>query len=157
MHTPPPEPTAVIEPAERLSSDALTERVSLSVRGIRPTPSELDEVAADPARLETLVDEWMLTPEFAETVRDLHAEIWGLRIDGEDQWPPAGPVADRTPAELAESLNEEPLRLVEDVVMAGRPYTDVLTRTDVVADEISALVNGIDRETGEGWTPGVYT
>jgi hypothetical protein len=142
---------------ERLSSDALTERVSLMVRGVRPTAAELDLAAADPTALASLVDTWMLTPEFGETVRDMHAEMWGLRIDGEDQWPPTGPAAVYTQAELAASLGEEPLMHVEDVITSGRPYTDVLLSGEIMADEIVSVVNGVEREPGEGWTHGHYT
>jgi hypothetical protein len=150
-------PGSTAEPVERLSSDALTVRVSMALRGLRPTVAELDQVRADPAALSGLVDTWMTTPEFGATVRDMHSEMWGLRIDGEDQPPPIGPLATYTQAEIASSLEEEPLKLVEDVVLNSRPYTDVLLSPDMLADEITGTAWPIDREPGEGWTHGQWT
>ncbi len=152
-HDPEPPPVTPAPPPEvaRLSSDALTERVSMAVRGLRPTIAELDR-ASDPAGLEALVDVWLSTPEFGAMLRDLHADAWGLRIDGEEQWPPVGPLAKFSQADLATSLGEEPLKLVEDVVMSGRPYTDILLTNELMADEIVELANPITREAGEGWT-----
>ena len=59
------EPTSVsVDTASPMELQALTEleaprllrRLSLDLRGVLPTPGELDQVAADPAALETLRD-----------------------------------------------------------------------------------------------------
>src|SRR5258706_6285730 len=84
-HTAPPEPDGggdptsptivYLQPVEHLS------RASLALRGVRPSLDELHEVAADPTRLSAIVDRYLDTPEFAETIKDLHNETLLMRVE----------------------------------------------------------------------------
>jgi hypothetical protein len=131
-------------------------RVSVAVRGIRPTLDEIALVDTDPDALDVLVDEWLESPWFLETVRDLHAEQFAVRTDADDdlKLPAFGPLADRSVTEITESVQEEPLRFVEYVVANHLPYTDVVDADYTVADSIVSAVYGLPYDpTGPEWQP----
>src|SRR5262245_21845617 len=56
-------------------------RASMAVRGVRPSVEEIELIRQDPDALGGLVDQWMESPEFAATIRDMWAEILLLRND----------------------------------------------------------------------------
>ncbi|MEZ4238414.1 MAG: DUF1585 domain-containing protein [Myxococcota bacterium] len=126
-------------------------RASMALRGVRPSPGEIAALQADPGQLEALVTGWLDDPRFGETVRDMHAEQFLLRIDSRDHLEPLGPLAGWTQAEITASLDEEPLRLIERIVTEGRPYTEIVTADRAVADPVTAAAHGALRDPGEGW------
>ena len=118
-------------------------RVSMALRGTHPSPRELDALLAGEVTLESLARDWVRDPAFGETVRDQHAEQLLLRWDTEAHPPPLGPLEGVPQGELGRSLDEEPLRLVERIVLEGRPYTGILTAPTTVADETVATAYGL--------------
>ncbi|MBA2321081.1 MAG: hypothetical protein H0V89_07995 [Deltaproteobacteria bacterium] len=129
-------------------------RVSMAVRGIRPTGAEIDAVEADSAALEELVEGWLDSPEFLETVKDMHAEQLLVRTDGNPdmELPAEGPLADRAVGDIAASIQDEPLRFVEYVVANDLPYSEVVTGDYTLADEIVATVYGLPYDpAGPEW------
>lgn len=118
-------------------------RISMALRGVRPTVEELEAVQRDPGALEALVDGWIADPRFGETVRDLHAEVLWLRTDVETPLPPIGPLAGATRGDVQASVAEGPLRLVERVVTAGRPYDEILTTPETLVDRVLAELYGL--------------
>lgn len=133
-------------------------RASMALRGTRPTLTEISAVEADADALDSLVDGWLVSPEFAATVRDLHAEMWLLRMTHRDRLPAAGPLdwADR--GALAAALGESPLVLAEQVVVTRRPYTDVVLSDETWVDPHVATVLGLPWDTaGAAWQAVVPT
>ncbi len=121
-------------------------RVAMALRGVRPTVDELARVQEDPAALEALVDEYLDSPEFGLTVRDLHAE--SLLLRGVYPVLPAIDVlAGRTQGEIARTLWEAPLRLVEDVVMRELPYTEILTADYTMATGLMEQALWVERRS----------
>ena len=153
--TPEPTPT-VVTPGSvmELSGGEHLVRASLTLRGIRPSPDEVQLVADDPSQLEVLVDEWLESEHFGETVKDLHAELFLLRTDTTFQLPVLGTLADEgyTQSQVHYSTVEAPLELVKEVVTENRPYGEILTVDYTLADQVVADVYGLpyDRELG-GW------
>ena len=127
-------------------------RASMALRGIRPSLDEYDAVQADPDALEGLVDGWLTSAEFGATVRDMHAEQLRIRSDLYVVPPPVGDLDGYDFAETFTSTNEAPLVLVEEVVLDGRPYTEIVTSQTVRADEITAAIWGYDYDaSGDEW------
>ena len=118
-------------------------RISVALRGIRPTEAELATVVADPAALDLLIDRWLADPAFGETVRDLHAERFELRADQKIPWPALGPLTGTPTGEISRAMSEQALRLVERVVTEDWPYTDILTTGETEADAILAAAWGL--------------
>jgi hypothetical protein len=136
----------------RLSETDRLVRISMALRGRRPSPAELDAVAADSAALDAIVDGYLDDPAFGETIRDLHNEALLVLVDYfiyPAGFPPLGPLAGRDSYELNRAVTEAPLRLVEHVVMNDRPYDEIVTAEYTVADAQVAAVWGLPAG-GEG-------
>lgn len=110
------------------------------LRGTRPSEDDLQAVETDPVRLGPTIDGWLDSPAFGETIRDLHAELWRFRADSLVPLPSLGGLSSVQSGHLTTSVNEGPLLLVEDIVMGGRPYTEVLTSDLTFVDEVVAAV-----------------
>lgn len=139
--SPPPEAPAT--PIEVLAPQARASRVSMALRGVRPTADELQQVRDDPDALPALVDGWLDDPRFGETVRDLHAEVLWMRADTKPQWPARHALEGFTQSEVTDSFQEAPLMLVEDIVTSGAPYTAVVTADYTLADPVIATMEGL--------------
>jgi hypothetical protein len=139
---PAPEPAVLRVPLDPHESVV---RASMTVRGIRPSADEIAQVEADPASLSDLVDAWLDSPEFLETIKDMHAEQLLVRTDANAdlQLPAEGPLSNRSVGEISTSVQEEPLRFIEHVVANDLPYTDVVDGDYTVADDIIATVYGL--------------
>lgn len=112
-------------------------RVSVSLRGFRPTLVELDAVRVDPDALNGLVDTWLTDPGFGATIRELYAEALLMR-SVDLTFPQLGPHL-RTPQRaLMDAVSEEPLALIERVVTEGRPFSDIVTADTTVLDDVAA-------------------
>ena len=148
-------PTVPTVPATTtfLSPTAHLVRAAMALRGVRPSMSELAAVAADPNALPGIVDSYLATPEFGATIRDLHNEVLLLRI----QWPDLTPGANGSMGrysfdEIGNSYFQEPLRLIENIVMTDQPYTRIVTANYTMADPIVAKMYGMTY-SGTGWQP----
>lgn len=130
-------------------------RVSMALRGVRPSAQELAAVEADPAAIDGIVDGYLDDPRFGTIVRDLHNDALLVLVDFlvfPAGFVPKDPVADVDLYRLNRSITEAPLRLVEHVVMNDLPYTEIVTAEYTLADEIVAGVWGLPYEgTGTSW------
>lgn len=144
--SPTPAPPVLLSPVERLA------RASLAIRGYRPALSELETVAADPDRLPAFVDQYLLAPELGDTIRDLHNDTLLMDLEAPKYiYPNIGPFADATYAELR-AIMQEPLRLIEHVVVTGRPYTEIVTAPYTMANGTVATAFGLPHAgTAEAW------
>ncbi len=147
--TPEPAPAAI----EALSPTAHLVRASMALTGTRPSLEELHAVQADPAALPAAIDRLLASPAFGETIRDLHNDALLLRFDMQ-LLPNVGTLAERgyTRADVNQSVMEAPLRLIEQVVLGDRPYTEIVTAPTTMADRIVADVWGLPYDdTKGGW------
>jgi len=135
-------------------------RASLALRGLRPTDEELAQVEADPSSLDGLVDEWLDTEAFGDTVADMHAQFLQVRADSiEDHVLPAiGPLEGHNVYQMFTSLSEAPLDLTRQIVMEDRPYSDIVTTDRVRTHRIGSIVYNTpyDEELG-GWQDTYWT
>ncbi len=126
-------------------------RVSMALRGTRPSVADLDRVQDDPDAIGELVDAYLDSDEFREVLRDLHNDA--LLVDAEIfELDSVGPLADEPASRIAESVLQGPLRLIEHVVMEDRPYTEIVTGDTWMVDARSSVVWGTDYdESGPMW------
>lgn len=145
---PPAPQVELLTPAERVV------RASMAIRGIRPSIAEINQVEDDPASLPTLVDGWLESEEFLETVEDLHAELFLLRDDTNYQLPVMGPLieAGYNQADLYDSTVAAPTKLVREVVEENRAYSEILTTDYTIADDVVSAIYGLEYDpNGEDW------
>ena len=134
------------------SPSAQALRTSMAIRGMRPTPEALADVANDPTALPRWVDTWLASPAFGDTLRDMHAEQLLIRADTDDQLPAYGPLTGYTTAEIHEGTVEAPLKLIERVVMESRPYTEIVTADWLLVSDVYATVHGLPFDpAGPAW------
>ncbi len=139
-------------PPERVSDLAWLARLSLDLRGVRPSADEIARVQDDPNEIDALIDEYLADPRLPERVGwvwndSLHTAVWpsGFARFGdwnEEQW---------------RAVGAEPLRLISTVISEERPISDILTEDRVVADPVLADLWGIPHPTGSGWEWTAYT
>ena len=127
----------LLTPAERLN------RISMALRGIRPSYDDMLAVEEDPSILESIVDGYLDDQEFGVTMRDLHADTLLNRWEGA-QVPAIDALEGRGLSEINASMMEEPLQLISHVIMRNRPYTEVVTSDEVMADPIVADLWGLE-------------
>lgn len=142
---PPPVEVEVLTPTEHLV------RASMVLRGIRPSPEELRQVDADESALPAIVDRYLDSPELGATMKDLHNETLWLRTNQPNFTfrPVAGSqFASGTFQEVSESMGEEPLRLIEHVVMNDRPYSEIVTADYTFANKLVSVVWGLPYTDG---------
>lgn len=140
-------PTAVVllDPARRLI------RISMSLRGTRPTVDELRHVLDEPDDLAAIVLGWNdADPAYAETLRDMHNEGLGLRYDAA-LLPADGLSDDVEMSRLQHDLFEAPLWTASFIMTSHEPYTSLITANWGAANDITAAVwSGFDGYDGDG-------
>lgn len=129
-------------------------RVSMALRGVRPSQQDVAAVQADPAALGGLVDGYLDSEAFGRTVMNLHNEA--LLVEPDYAYYPAGfpnvgALQGRDFYEINRDIMQAPLRLVEHVVMNDLPYSEVVTGDYTLANDTVATVWGIPYEGNGGW------
>jgi hypothetical protein len=132
-------PTAVfLSPAQHLT------RASIALRGVRPSVEDLRAVDADATQLEAIVDRYIQSPEFGQTMMELHNETLLVRIEQPTfTYPQLAPLDTVTAREMNDGLFEEPLRLIQDIVMNDQPYTEIVTADYTMANGVTAAIWGL--------------
>ena len=135
-------------------------RISMALRGVRPDAADILLVLDDPTELDAVVDRYLNSPEFGQTIRDLYAEILQMRAY-DINLPALGPLTDKTSIERSNALSEEPLGLIENIVMSDRPLHEMVTLNSSHLDPTAAeMWNGHSYDVSQGgaqvvsWTDG---
>lgn len=132
------------------------QRISLLVRGTRPTLAEYERVSAGgEAEFTAWIDETLQSPEFGETVRAwfmtwLRADVAGEYYPG--GFPAVGDLAGMPTGQLNRDVMQAPGRLAEHIVMNGRPWSEIVTADYTVANATVATVWGLPYDyEADGW------
>jgi Protein of unknown function (DUF1592) len=135
-----------------LGATAHLARISMALRGVRPSRADLEGVAADPSKLPELVDRYLASPEFGAFVRDVHNEALHLKIQHPNYTPPGYPPLDgKSASEVTGAIFDEPLRLIEDIVVHDQPYTQIVTADYTMANPLVAGVWGLAHSGEDRW------
>ncbi len=140
----PPEMVELLDPVEHLL------RVSMALRGIRPSIADIERIEADPEAIEQIVDEYLEAPQFGEVIRDLHNDALLVGVDS--GLPRVAPLTEWFEPLIGGSVMQAPLHLAEHVVTQDRPYTELVTADYWVMDERAATVYGATYDpAGSEW------
>lgn len=145
---------------EPLEPAALLSRLSLDLRGRRPTEAELDAVEAAPEAVEELVETYLEDPGFGEQVFYWYANVYKTRadkfivgVDGDGTFLDMG-----AKARFTHAVGDEPLRILERVANEDLPWTDVVTADWTMAEDLLLAAWPLQAlEEGEGWRKARYT
>ncbi len=144
-----PDPDA--DTTDPLPTPQLVTRLSLDLRGVRPSADELAAAEADPAVLDAWVAAWVAAPAFATRVAwiwndALHTAVWA------DDYTRFGALDTDT----WRALGWEPLAVIEAVVAEDRPFTDIVTADASRADPALAALWGLPYDGDGGWAWTAY-
>jgi len=120
-----------VPPITLSAADHLT-RAAMALRGVRPSLEDLEQIREDPAALSAIVDGYLQEVEFGATIRDIENQTLLMRIDalrGDPMPEEAGSISWNV---WSDAMFEEPLRLIEHIVLEDRPYTDIVTTDQTV-------------------------
>ena len=137
--------TGAPEETKALSAARLARRTSLDLRGVVPSPEELDAVEADPEALAGLRREWMADPRFEDRLVQVLQERWYTRVDTFDITSYDYGLSEDQSYEFARAVGEEPLRLVARVVAEDQPWSEIVTADWTMSDAILADLWPIDQ------------
>lgn len=153
-----PEPAVESPMLVPLSDARLLRRLSLDLRGVTPSVTELAAVEADPAAVDTLRDTFLDDPRLEDRIVSFWAERYKTKID-EFQvryYDYQLPVDQECAFERA--VGEEPLRLIAHVAMQDRPWAEVATANYTMSNELLGSLWPIDFPDGQtGWQASTYT
>lgn len=156
-----PAPEAEAGP-QPLPIEAQLARVSLDLRGVRPSEDELRAVRADPAALEELTQDYVRQPGFGDRLVRWYGEVLKTQADrfitGADGDAEVLDLFQRQ--RYVRSVGDEPLRLLAYIAQNERPYTDYMTVDYTVANEHLLEVwplEDLDGEVEIGWRKARYT
>ena len=111
-------------PEETLSNVEILTRVSLDLRGIRPSIEELEEAKTNKWSLEQSVDRYLLDPNFPRVTAERWAPIFDTRRD--ETLFPASQFGLENEFRFAYAVGDEPIRVFEEVIRRNLPWSTVL-------------------------------
>ena len=154
-----PDATQMESSSDELGPVGALTRVSLDLRGVRPSPAEIEAAEAegnDPAPWSARVDTYLHDPRFGGRVRDLFA---GIYLTRQDAYPlEAADFGLTDPAAFVAAVGDEPLRVLSEIAEADLPYTDLVVADWTMANETLAAVAPVDYPDGaRGWVRVRYT
>jgi hypothetical protein len=149
-------PVSSIEDVVEMDTVRLLTRMSLDLRGVRPSASEIEAVEADPGQLDAFTDSFLSDPRFGPRIADLFAEVFHTR--SEETFADLKPFGfDYSDAELAGSVGHEPLEMLGYIAQNDLPYTDFVTADWTVANEVLADIFNLEYpDDATGWQVARY-
>ncbi len=153
----PPPGTSTTEGVELLAPRRQLIRLSIDLRGVRPSEEALRAIEEDPSRYDAFVDQYLHDPRFGDRMEALFNGTFLTRT-GETFFDPSeaglGGVDRRR---LARSLGDEPLKLVRHVIEADLPWSEVVLADYTMADEAVARMWGLPYpDDATGWVQTAY-
>lgn len=159
---PPTDPTAGdTAPADgivTLSPRDQLKRLSVDLRGVHPTEEESLAIEAHPELYDDFVERYLQDPRFLDRMEEIYnLRLWTrtgeLYFDSADNEMMRG----LDDAIVADSVNDEPLKLIRHIIDNDLPYTDVVRADYTVADPVTAWMWGVEIPAGsDGWVVGHY-
>jgi len=133
-------------------------RVSLDLRGVRPTLDEINRLEGDPDAYETLVNEFIEDERFGQRLINMYSEVFLTRADGYTVDADDYGLASDQQFAFVRSVGDETLRVFAHIVENELPYTDLVTADWTMANELLAQAWPLDYPEGEtGWKKVQYT
>lgn len=169
--SPPGLPDPVVESEEEETPEEETEeevsgpdpvaqlfRLSLDLRGIRPSLADIETIEADPEQYAHFVDVYLQDERFPERIRSLYSEVFLSRQDAYTVSAADHGLSSEDEFAFARSVGDETLRILSTIAEEDLPYTELVTGDWTMANEILGSVWPTDYPEGEtGWKKVHYT
>ncbi len=124
---------------------AAVAKVKTLLVGLPPSNDEVAAVAANPAALKTLVDQWVALPQYDTKMRSFFATAFQQTQVTANDFADQG--ADADDARVLQALRESFARTAQAIIAQGRPFTDVLTtRSFMLTPRLMSLYAFVDTQ-----------
>jgi len=133
-------------------------RASIDLRGIHPSEADLAHVEVYPDSYSDFVEQYLYDERFAGRMEEVFNEVF-LTRSGETffQLEEAG-MGGLSDDVVADSIGDEPLKLVSHIVEHDLPYSDVVTASYSMADPLVAQMWDMEYTDGDvGWHESRYS
>jgi hypothetical protein len=141
-----------------LDSPRLLRRVSLDLRGRLPSAAELDAIDQKPEDLGAQIREMMAGPEFEEQLVVMLGERFLTLLDAYEVRYSDYFLDSSESYAFHRSVGEEPLRLMARVVAEDRPWGDIVTTDQTMANDLLSEIWPLVRVSEEPeWSWASYT
>ncbi|MEC7986483.1 MAG: DUF1592 domain-containing protein [Myxococcota bacterium] len=128
-------------------------RLSVDLRGIHPTETELKAIETHPELYDDFVDRYLEDYRLPERVRQIFNRKFLTRTN--DNYGFSHP--DYSDGEIGRSIGEEPLRLISYIFENDLPYSEIVTADYTMANPVLAKIWNLDYPEGESdWRPARY-
>ena len=108
-----------------LTNEELATRLSLDLRGVRPTISELNDAGRKQWYVDETIDLWMKDSRFPRVSAERWAKVFNTRQDQTLYSASDFNLPDEF--SFAYSVGEEPIRVIEEIIKRNLPWTDLVT------------------------------
>lgn len=155
----PPESSTASDDFAGLDPRSMLARISLDVRGVRPTREEIARIEADSNALPAILDEMLSDPRFEDRVIALYREVFLTQTDDYFFFDYAAveKIVPNTD-ELVDSAADEPIRVMAHIAVNDLPYDLAVTGDFTVIDDALAPLWPTDRDPStDGWSVAHYT
>ncbi len=140
-----------------LSDTALLRRLSLDLRGVTPSLTELEALESG-TTLETLRADYLADPRLEDAMTERFAERWLTRTDVFNLTTASYDLDDALEFSLERSIGEEAPRLAAHVIASDLPWSTLVTADYTRANDLLLeLWPLVALEDGEGWRTARYT
>lgn len=147
------EPVPAVIP---LDARAQLIRLSVDLRGVHPSETELEAIEANPSLYDGFVDRYLDDPRFLVRLKDMF-NLQYLTRTGDNYFDPAEAGLATSNAAVADAVAEEPLALVSYIAENDLSFTEMVLADYTMANPVSAAMWNIETPSGsEGWVPGHY-
>lgn len=123
-------------PSTQLSPQALYIRASLDVRGVRPTPAELQTLGASPEQLDAMLDALVDDARFGSSVRAIFADALRTRQDRYRFGAEELGLSDDDEFIVARAISEEPLNIMHHIALSDAPFSDIFSADYTIVEPV---------------------
>jgi len=122
-----------------LDSVASLHRVSMALRGKRPSLDEIQRIEDNPKVLKEMATEYAASEDFGKTIGDMYAERLLMRSTTLIL-PSVGALEGVSASEVRDALSEEPIRIIEEVVNTDSSFGEIVNADWTILDETAAKI-----------------
>jgi hypothetical protein len=142
-----------------MPANELLTRISLDLRGVRPSVEEYTAVELQPGVVDELLEGYLYDDRFGERVRGLFSEIYLTRAEtyyfDVDDFSQLEGISN---SEFLDSVGEEALHILGEIARNDEPLTELVVGDWTMANPITAAIWPVDYpEESTGWERTRYT
>lgn len=141
-----------------LESLRLLKRMSIDLRGVLPTLTEIKYIEEHPEDLEKMRNSWLSSAEFEENIVIRLGEHWHTLVNDITLQTNELGLSEQQRYSYVRSVGEEPLRIMAHIMRENQPWTEIVQTDWTMSNHLLSTLWPLDYpESATGWQPSHYT